>query len=196
MGETPQGANDSEAHGQTALPGWTGALEHVHMHSARLSHAGHSGEHGERCPAAARDRCRWPDDCGVKLDCDFPGEQRRAARVDPYGDVERGRAKGYAGLLVQPKGTENIEIVGMEAIRRDWTDMAGNLQRALISLLFHDASAEEIESEVSEWLRGVRAGERDEELIYRKSLRKPIENTPKRNLNAKLNAAKRVFRAC
>lgn len=97
------------------------------------------------------------------------------------GNVERGRAKGYAGLLVQPKGIENIEIVGMEAIRRDWTDMAGNLQRALISLLFHDASAEEIESEVSEWLRGVRAGERDEELIYRKSLRKPIENYTRTN---------------
>ena len=88
---------------------------------------------------------------------------------------DRGRAKGYAGLRAGEQGAGEVEIVGMEAVRRDWTDLARNLQRELLARLFRDAPGAEIEAEVGEWIRSLRAGERDGDLVYRKALRKPVE---------------------
>lgn len=86
---------------------------------------------------------------------------------------ERGRAKGYAGLIVGPNG-DYVDIVGMEAVRRDWTALARRFQRELLGLAFHGASDEDIEAHVAATLRQLRAGELDDELIYRKSLRKSL----------------------
>jgi DNA polymerase-2 len=87
----------------------------------------------------------------------------------------RGRAKGYAGLLTIP-GREELEVVGMEAIRRDWTPLARGFQRRLLDLAFHDASIATIEGYVTETLSLLRTGELDDLLIYQKTLRKPIED--------------------
>ncbi len=86
---------------------------------------------------------------------------------------ERGRAKGYAGLIVSPDG-DRVEVVGMEAVRRDWTALARCFQRELLDLAFHDASAEAVEAHVVDTLRQLRAGKLDKDLVYQKSLRKPI----------------------
>jgi DNA polymerase II len=98
------------------------------------------------------------------------------------GDEEvegRGRAKGYAGLRIASAApgapdTETLEIVGMEAIRHDWTPLAQQLQRDLLDLVFHEAPRETIEGHVRSVLRALRTGERDEALVYRRSLRKPV----------------------
>ena len=86
---------------------------------------------------------------------------------------EKGRAKGYAGLRVDKQG-EHLDIVGMEAVRRDWTKMAHDLQRELLGMLFHDAPIETIEGCIGDWVRAVRGGEKDEDLVYIKGLRKPV----------------------
>jgi DNA polymerase-2 len=105
----------------------------------------------------------------------------RTATSDAEEDVEtRGRAKGYAGLRVsaeadRPAETEALEIVGMEAVRHDWTPLAQGLQRQILDRVFHDAPAEEIQELVRGLLRDLRAGKKDEQLVYRKSLRKPVE---------------------
>ena len=88
---------------------------------------------------------------------------------------ERGRAKGYAGLLTRPGG-EELEVVGMEAIRRDWTPLARGFQRRLLDLAFHDASTATIEGYVTETLSLLRTGKLDDLLVYQKALRKPIED--------------------
>ena len=88
---------------------------------------------------------------------------------------ERGRAKGYAGLLTRPGG-EELEVVGMEAIRRDWTPLARRFQRRLLDLAFHDASTATIEGYVTETLSLLRTGKLDDLLVYQKALRKPIED--------------------
>ena len=93
--------------------------------------------------------------------------------LPPMRGSEKGRAKGYAGLRVVA-GEERLEIVGMEAVRRDWTRLAHQLQRQLLDLLFHDAESEAIEACAVEWVRALRAGEKDADLVYRKSLRKPV----------------------
>ena len=91
------------------------------------------------------------------------------------GDSERGRAKGYAGLRRGEEG-DLVEIVGMEAVRRDWTDLAHQLQAVLLDRVFHEVSGAEIEEEIFNWVQEVQTGQKDELLIYRKNLRKPVES--------------------
>ena len=92
----------------------------------------------------------------------------------------RGRAKGYAGLRVAASPdpaaeSEVLDIVGMEAVRHDWTPLAQELQREILTLVFHGAEPGEIDELVRNLLRDVRAGRKDGKLAYRKSLRKPVE---------------------
>jgi DNA polymerase-2 len=96
----------------------------------------------------------------------------------------RGRAKGYAGLLVPPsqlKGSGQsevqsgwIEVVGMEAVRRDWTDLAKGFQIGLLAHLFHESDVDTIRAFTREILKKLNDGKLDEKLVYSKSLRKPI----------------------
>jgi DNA polymerase-2 len=103
-----------------------------------------------------------------------PGED---ADEDAEG---RGRAKGYAGLRIADTGddaaeSERLEIVGMEAVRHDWTPLAQRLQRELLALVFHDAPPAQVGDHVRAALRALRSGEHDADLAYRRSLRKPVE---------------------
>jgi DNA polymerase-2 len=94
-----------------------------------------------------------------------------AAGAEEEETEARGRAKGYAGLLAS--GT--LEIVGMEAVRHDWTGLAQDLQRDLLEWVFHDVAAAEIAGRIRTLLRALREGHLNERLAYRKSLRKPVE---------------------
>ena len=108
--------------------------------------------------------------------------------LPPMRGSDKGRAKGYAGWRMG--GDEGyLEIVGMEAVRRDWTALAHQLQRELLGLLFADADAARIEALVSECVRSVRAGERDGELVYHKGLRKPVSSYT-RNVPPHVQAAR------
>ena len=85
----------------------------------------------------------------------------------------RGRAKGYAGLIIDSDG-DHVDVVGMEAVRRDWTSLARRFQRELLDLAFHDASGEAIEAHVVKTLQQLRKGDLDTELVYQKTLRKQL----------------------
>jgi len=105
----------------------------------------------------------------------------RTGSGETEDDAEaRGRAKGYAGLRVSvckdpPGETEALEVVGMEAVRHDWTPLAQELQREILDRVFHDAPPDAIQDLVQGLLRDLRAGRKDDKLVYRKSLRKPVE---------------------
>jgi DNA polymerase-2 len=77
----------------------------------------------------------------------------------------RGASKRYAGL-VQGGG---VEFVGMEVVRRDWTDLAKQVQRELYERLF---AGEPVEEYLASVVKRVRSGELDDSLVYRKQLRK------------------------
>jgi DNA polymerase-2 len=110
------------------------------------------------------------------------------------GHGEKGRAKGYAGLLASegdPSAAgdagsgdlrRRIEVRGMEAVRRDWTDLAQEFQIRLLELLFLKRPLEEIRDTVGLLVEALYKEELDDKLVYRKSLRKPISaytrNTP------------------
>jgi len=86
----------------------------------------------------------------------------------------RGKAKGakkrYAGLI-EKNGKEHIEIVGLEAIRGDWTDAAQEFQVELLKRVFHK---KEITSFIKSYIKKVKAGDLDKKLMYRKSIRKAL----------------------
>jgi DNA polymerase-2 len=84
-----------------------------------------------------------------------------------------GARKRYAGLRarVGEAGSADIEFVGMEVVRRDWTELAKIVQRELYTRLFAD---EPVEAYLTEVVSRVRAGQLDEQLVYRKGLRKDL----------------------
>lgn len=95
-------------------------------------------------------------------------------------DKTRGRAKGYAGLRLLGEGCAEVEVKGMEAARSDGTPLARRFQTELISLIFGAANCGRRAAgaaEVEEWCRAfvaaLRNGELDEELVYKRWLRRP-----------------------
>ena len=87
-----------------------------------------------------------------------------------------GARKRYTGV---PYGGDAVEFVGMEVVRRDWTDLAKAVQRELYARLFADAPVDDYLAQV---VRDVRCGGFDDALVYRKGLRKKLtlytKNTP------------------
>ena len=87
-----------------------------------------------------------------------------------------GARKRYTGV---PYGSDAVEFVGMEVVRRDWTDLAKTVQRELYARLFADAPVDDYLAQV---VRDVRCGSFDDAMVYRKGLRKALTsytaNTP------------------
>ncbi len=82
-----------------------------------------------------------------------------------------GARKRYVGL-VRKGGSEEVVFTGMEVVRRDWTDLARELQRDLYGLLFTDRPVEERLRTV---VADLRAGKLDDRIVYRKGLRKDVD---------------------
>ena len=93
-----------------------------------------------------------------------------------HGEETRGRAKGYAGWLKTPDGTLVVDIKGMEAVRSDWTPLARRVQVELLERIFRGESETELESWRQSLASGLRRGDFDSELVYRKVLRRPAED--------------------
>ncbi|MEK6819258.1 MAG: DNA polymerase domain-containing protein, partial [Nanoarchaeota archaeon] len=88
---------------------------------------------------------------------------------------ETAAKKRYAGLIYD-KGKEELDIVGLEAIRGDWTEAAQDFQREILMKTFHD---EPIEKFIKEYVKKIRAGKLDQKLVYKKSIRKNLEEYTK-----------------
>jgi DNA polymerase-2 len=88
-------------------------------------------------------------------------------------ETERGRAKGYAGLLWVPGGAGTVEVKGMEAVRSDWTALARRFQTALLDKVFRDIPDAAMRDWAADLANQLRTGQLDGELVYRKSLRRP-----------------------
>ena len=78
--------------------------------------------------------------------------------------------KRYAGL-VDKKGKETLEVVGLEAVRGDWTEAAKDFQKELLLKVFHEKP---INTFIKNYVKKIRSGELDKKLVYQKSLRKPL----------------------
>jgi len=83
----------------------------------------------------------------------------------------RGASKRYAGLLGGAHA-DNVEFIGMEVVRRDWTALAKDVQRELYQRLFTDQS---VDAYLADVVKKVRNGDLDAYLVYRKNLRKDTD---------------------
>lgn len=79
--------------------------------------------------------------------------------------------KRYAGLIKKPKENK-LEIIGLEAIRGDWTEAAQDFQKQLLMKVFHK---EEVATFIKSYVKKLLEGKLDDKLIYRKSIRKNLK---------------------
>jgi DNA polymerase II len=95
--------------------------------------------------------------------------------LTPLRGGEQGAKKRYAGLL-KINGEDELEFVGMEFVRSDWTKLAKEFQIQLYFKIFNN-------EEIAEWIRSivnkVNRGAFDDKLVYRKRLRKEIDEYQK-----------------
>jgi len=87
----------------------------------------------------------------------------------------RGRSKGYAGLLLDASGGAEVEVKGMEAARSDFTPLARSFQVALLRLAFSGAGEAALRDLFRSEEAALRRGQRDSQLVFRKTLRRPAE---------------------
>ncbi len=84
---------------------------------------------------------------------------------------ELGSKKRYAGLKRQTEGPDELIFKGLESVRSDWTPMAKSFQLALYERVFADQDVKDYVLQVVEQTRN---GELDEQLVYRKRIRRPL----------------------
>ena len=94
---------------------------------------------------------------------------------------EEGSKKRYAGL----KGDEMI-FKGLETVRSDWTPLAQQFQQALYERIFRDQPYQDY---VKDYIARTLSGEFDALLVYRKRLRRPLEDY-QRNVPPHVRAAR------
>ncbi len=90
-------------------------------------------------------------------------------------ETERGAKKRYAGLIYK-NGKEILDITGLESIRGDWTEAAQEFQKELLLKIF---KKEDITSFVRDVIKKIKEGKLDKKLVYRKSIRKELEEYTK-----------------
>ncbi len=84
---------------------------------------------------------------------------------------EQGSKKRYAGLVEDAAGHRKIIYKGLETVRTDWTELAREFQQNLYQRVF-DGDA--YESYILDTVDSLFKGEFDNQLIYRKRLRKKL----------------------
>jgi len=120
--------------------------------------------------AAVAEHVRTAYRCDSHLELEFETLYRRFFMPELRGG-KGGSKKRYAGLVASDAG-EEIEFVGLESVRRDWTEVSKRLQQGLLDLAFHDRPVAEY---VRDFVRRLRAGEMDDLLVYKKALRKSLD---------------------
>jgi DNA polymerase-2 len=86
---------------------------------------------------------------------------------------EQGSKKRYAGLIDDGKGQRTILYKGLETVRTDWTELARTFQQTLYRRVFDD---EEYEAYIRDTVKALCAGQFDDQLVYRKRLRKKLSD--------------------
>jgi len=84
---------------------------------------------------------------------------------------EKGSKKRYAGFIEDEKGKTKMDFVGLEFVRKDWTDIAKQFQQELLDRIF---KKQEVAEYVKNIVEEIKNGKHDKSLIYRKSIRKGV----------------------
>jgi len=99
-----------------------------------------------------------------------------------------GSKKRYAGMVSGKNGQAELLVKGLEAARTDWTPLAREFQRELLTRVFTDQPFEDYVRNTAEQLKN---GELDDLLVYRKRLRRPLSDY-QRNVPPHVQAARKL----
>jgi DNA polymerase-2 len=119
------------------------------------------------------------------LELQFETHYRRFLMPTIRGS-EEGSKKRYAGLVKRDDGSEHLVFKGMETVRSDWTPLAQQFQQELYLRVFQKKPYQDY---VRDFVRRTLAGEMDELLVYRKRLRRELEDY-QRNVPPHVRAAR------
>ncbi|WP_175479287.1 MULTISPECIES: DNA polymerase II [unclassified Pseudomonas] len=100
--------------------------------------------------------------------------------------AEEGSKKRYAGLVTRADGSDEMVYKGLETVRTDWSPLARQFQQELYERIFHRRPYQDY---VRQFVQATLAGEHDELLIYRKRLRRPLDDY-ERNVPPHVRAAR------
>jgi len=100
--------------------------------------------------------------------------------------AEEGSKKRYAGLVVHSDGREEMVYKGLETVRSDWSPLARRFQQELYQRIFHRQPHQDY---IRDYVRLTLSGEFDELLIYRKRLRRQLDDY-ERNVPPHVRAAR------
>jgi len=122
-------------------------------------------------------------DCHMELE--FETHYQRFLMPTIRGS-EAGSKKRYAGLVVKNEQPKMV-FKGLETVRTDWTDLARDFQKNLYQIVFDDRDPSQF---IKDTVAATLNGERDNQLIYRKRLRRPlreyVKNVPPHARSAKI----------
>ncbi|NEX62098.1 DNA polymerase II [Noviherbaspirillum galbum] len=119
------------------------------------------------------------------LELEFDIHYRRFLMPTVRGS-EEGSKKRYAGLVSTPEGSEEVVFKGLESVRTDWTPLAQQFQKELYLRIF---KGEPYRDYVRDYIRRTLDGDHDDLLIYRKRLRRALEDY-ERNVPPHVRAAR------
>lgn len=102
--------------------------------------------------------------------------------------AETGSKKRYAGLIEKPGQQPELIFKGLEAVRTDWTLLAREFQRELYRRVF---LGEAYENYILELVSAVREGKLDDKLVYRKRIRRHLDEYV-RNVPPHVQAARKA----
>ncbi len=119
------------------------------------------------------------------LELQFETHYRRFLMPTIRG-TEEGSKKRYAGLVHDVDGSERMVFKGLETVRTDWSPLAQRFQQELYRLVF---DGQPYEDYVRDYVKRTLAGELDELLVYRKRLRRRLDDY-QRNVPPHVRAAR------
>ncbi len=119
------------------------------------------------------------------LELEYETHYRRFLMPNVRG-TEFGSKKRYAGMIVKPDGSEEMVYKGLETVRTDWTPLAQQFQQELYRRIFR---REPYQAYVRDYVASTLRGERDDALVYRKRLRRPLD-AYERNVPPHVRAAR------
>ena len=111
---------------------------------------------------------RWGADSRLELELET---LYRQLHLPSMRHGRGGARKRYVGLVGEGDDAE-VVFTGMEVVRRDWTELAKRVQRELYQRLF---AGDEIGDYLALVVANLRGGRLDDLLVYRKGLRKNLD---------------------
>ncbi|MFW5977550.1 MAG: DNA polymerase domain-containing protein, partial [Candidatus Nanoarchaeia archaeon] len=115
------------------------------------------------------------------LELEFEKQYLKFFLPNVRGDSSKGAKKRYAGLKIDAgkdlsKEKPVMDFTGLEFVRRDWTELSKEFQLTLLNKLFAE---EPLEEYIKQFVADLKKGNYDDLLVYKKALRKKVEEYTK-----------------